>query len=215
MRNTLHCSRAGADDRDALIGQTLHARARGVAAGVGVVPATGVERLARERFEPGNAGQLGHVQTARAEAHELRREIITAMREDVPARIRRVPAQRLDFGVEQRLVIQAVLSTDAPAMLEDLRPARVFLGRHVAGLFEQRHVHERRGVALRAGIAVPIPSAAEVAALVDHPHVADSRFDQARGRHEPGETSADACHRDVIAHGLARPDGQIRVVEVM
>ena len=39
------------------------------------------------------------------------------------------------------------------------------------GLFQQRHVHHRRRVALRAGIPVPVPGAAEAAALLDDPDV--------------------------------------------
>ena len=108
------------------------------------------------------------------------------------------------LGVEQRVVVEAELRADALALLEDLRRMRVLLGRHVTGLFEQRHVHHRRGVALRAGIAVPVPGAAEVAALLDDAHVGDARLDQPRAGDEPGEPAADERERDVIASSAAR-----------
>jgi uncharacterized lipoprotein YbaY len=50
---------------------------------------------------------------------------------------------------------------------------RVFLRRHVPGLFEQGHVDHRGSVALRAGIAIPVPGAAEIAALLDDADVRD------------------------------------------
>ena len=90
---------------------------------------------------------------------------------------------------------------DAPAVRQDLRRVRVLLGRPMAGLLEQRHVDHRRGVALRAGIAVPVPGAAEIAALLDDAHVLDTGLDQARGGHQPGEAAADEGEGDVIGLG--------------
>jgi hypothetical protein len=85
----------------------------------------------------------------------------------------------------------------------------------VPGLFEQRHIHERRGVALRAGVTVPVPSAAEVAALFDHAHVVHAGLDQARAGDEAREAAADEGERHVIALGLALYARRVRVVEVM
>ena len=87
-------------------------------------------------------------------------------------------------------------------MLEDLGRVRVLLRRHVPGLFEQRHVDERCGVALRAGVAVPVPGAAEVAALLDDAHVVDAGLLQPRAGDEAGEAAADERDGDVV--GLRR-----------
>jgi len=89
-------------------------------------------------------------------------------------------------------------------MVEDLRAVHVFLGRHVPGLFQQRQVDHGRRVALRAGVAVPVPGAAEVAALLDDPDV-DPGFPQPRSRHQAGESAADAHHGPVVGPG--RPLG--------
>jgi hypothetical protein len=71
--------------------------------------------------------------------------------------------------MEQRVVVQAELRADPLAVREDLRAVHVLLGGHVPGLFQQRHVHHRRGVALRAGVPVPVPGAAEAAAGLHDP----------------------------------------------
>ncbi len=125
-----------------------------------------------------------------------------------------VPLEVGDLGVEQDVVVEAEVLPDALAVLEDLGRVRVLLGRHVAGLLEQRHVHEARRVALRAGVAVPVPRAAEVAALLDDADV-DAGFLQAGAGDEPGEAAADERRRDVI--GLRRPldDGRVRVFEIV
>ena len=93
MRHALHRGCAGADDRDAFVGELVHRRTGRIAAGVGVVPAAGVERMSFERFDAGNAGQLGHVQRSRAHADELRGERIAAIRADAPARMLAFPRQ--------------------------------------------------------------------------------------------------------------------------
>ena len=65
------------------------------------------------------------------------------------------------------------------AVLEDLRAVRVLLGRDVADLLEQRQVDVRLDVALRARVAVPVPGAAEVAALPKEGAAAPTSFKQA------------------------------------
>ena len=142
-----HCTDggAGADDGDALVGELVHRRARRVAAGVVVVPAAGVERVALEVLDARDARQLGHVQRAGAHAEELGGELVAAVGADDPARAVVVPLEVGDLGVEQRVVVEAELLPDALAVLEDLGRVRVLLGRHVPGLLEQRHVHEARG----------------------------------------------------------------------
>ena len=148
-------------------------------------------------------------------AEELRGELVAAIGAHDPARVAVVPLEVGDLGVEQRVVVEAELLADAAAVLEDLGRVRVLLGRHVAGLFEQRHVHERRGVALRAGIAVPVPGAAEVAALLDDADVVDAGFLEPGAGDEAGEPAADERERDVVGLRLALDDRRVRVVEVV
>jgi len=52
-------------------------------------------------------------------ADKLRGESVAAIGSDDPARPRRVPFQVGDLGMEQRVVVQPVLRTDAPAMREN------------------------------------------------------------------------------------------------
>ena len=164
---------------------------------------------------PGNAGQLGHVQRPGAHRHELRGELVAAIRAHDPTGVAVIPLELGDLGVEQRVVVEAVLLADAATVLEDLGRVRVLLRRHVPGLFEQRHVDERRGVALRAGIAVPVPGTAEVAGLVDDADVVDPGFLDPRARHQAREPAADERERDVVAQRLALDDRHVRVVEVV
>ena len=155
------------------------------------------------------------MQRASAQADVLRGESVTAVGLDQPARMGFIPAQRAHLGVQQRVVVEPVMPADALAMRQDLARMGVLLGRHVAGLFEQRHVDHRRGVALRAGVAVPVPGAAEIAAFVDDANVGDAGFDQARRCRQTGETASDKREADVIGLGLARHDRQVGVVQVM
>jgi hypothetical protein len=117
--------------------------------------------------------------------------------------------------MEQRVVVEAVLLADALAVLEDLRAVHVLLGRHVAGLFQQRHVHIGRRVALSTRVPVPVPGAAEVATLLDDPYVVDPGLLEPGTRDEPGEAAADEGDGHVVGPGLALDPGQVRVVEVV
>ncbi len=92
---------------------------------------------------------------------------------------------------------------------------RVLLRRHVPGLFEQRHVDERSGVALRTGVAVPVPVAAEVSGLVDDADIVDTRLFQPRARDEACEPAADEREGDVVALGLPLDDRRVGVVEIV
>ena len=215
IRHALHGGGAGADDADALVRQLVHRRARGIAAGVVVIPPAGVERMSLEAFDARYARQFGDVQRPGAHADELRGEGVAAVGVDDPARIRLVPFQISDLGMKQRVVVEAKLRADAPAMREDLGRMRVFLRRHVPGFLEQRHVDHRRRIALRAGIAVPVPGAAEIAALLDDADIPDAGFRQPRGGGKPCKAAADEGEGDVVGFGIARGDRRIGIVEIM
>ena len=147
-------------------------------------------------------------------ADELGGELVAAVGPDDPRGERVVPLQIGDLGVEQRVVVEPELLADPVAVLEDLRRVRVLLRRHVPGLFEQRHVDHRRRVALRARIAVPVPGAAEVAALLDDPDVVDAGLLQPRAGHQAGEAAADEGHRHVVVLRIALDALGVRVVEI-
>ena len=67
---------------------------------------------------------------------------------------------------------------------------------------------------MRARVAVPVPGAAEVAALLDDADV-DAGFLQAGAGDQSGEPASDEGGRDVV--GLRRPldDGRVRIFEVV
>ena len=100
-------------------------------------------------------------------------------------------------------------------MREDFRRMRVFLRRHVPGFFEHRHVDQRGRIALRAGIPVPVPGAAEIAALLDDADILDAGFRQPRRGGQPGKTAADEGEGDVIGLRRARGDRRIGIVEIV
>ena len=115
---------------------------------------------------------------------------------------------------------------DPPAMLLDLGAVGELLRRHVVELFEQRDVAIGFVVALDAGIAVPVPDAAEIAAHLDDVDILDSGPLQARADDQPRESPAQDDHvhvlRDRIPHhgrrmGIGFPEVRelVRGVEVL
>ena len=93
--------------------------------------------------------------------------------------------------------------------------AGVLLLRHVADLLEQRQVDVRLDVALRARVAVPVPRAAEVAALLDEPDVVDAGLLQAGAGEQAAEATADDDDVDLVGQRLALDRLDVRVVDVV
>jgi hypothetical protein len=155
------------------------------------------------------------MQRAGADADILRGEGVAPRRTDDPARLRGVPIEARHLGVKQRIVVEIELPPDPLAVRQDLRRMRVFLRRHVAGLFEQRHVDHRRGVTLRAGISVPVPGAAEIAALLDDADILDAGLGQPRRSGEPGKAAADKGEGDVIRLRCALDHRRVGILEIM
>src|SRR3546814_8618863 len=81
-----------------------------------------------------------------------------------------------------------------------------FPGRHIAGLFEQRHVATGIVVALDARIAVPVPDAAEVAGMIDVAKRADAGIAQMNAGHDAGEAGAEDRDVEVLMDRRARLD---------
>src|SRR5258706_5915404 len=76
-------------------------------------------------------------------------------------------------------------------MLHDFRREGVFFLRYVAGFFQHRQVDIRCDITLRAGIAVPIPGAAEVSALLDKADVLEAGLAQTRSHEQPPKAATD------------------------
>ena len=120
-----------------------------------------------------------------------------------------------DRRLHQRVVVEIVVPRDASAVLENLRRERVFVLRHVAELFEQRQIAIRFHVAHRAGIAVPVPGAAEIAGALDHAQVLEAGLAQPRAHQQSAETAADDRELDVVEHRRAGEPGiDVRIFDV-
>ena len=213
VRHALHRGGARADDADALVGEPVEA-AVGVAAGVVVVPAARVERVALERLDAGDARQLRPVQRPVRHHDEPRAHRVAAVGRDDPATVGVVPAQLGDLGLEAGVAIEVEVLADRPAVGEDLRRLGVLLLRDVADLLEQRQVDVRLDVARRARVAVPVPRAAEVAALLDDADVVDAGLAQTRAGEQPAEPAADDQDLDLVVQRLAFERLDVRVVDV-
>ncbi len=201
LRHHLHGGGTGADDADTLVRQLVHGLS-GAAARIAVVPATGVEGLAFEVFNPGDARQLGLVQDAPGQHQEAGREVVAPAGGHVPAPCLLVPHGPGDVGLEERVGVEVERASQQLGVLEDLRGAGVVLGRHEAGLLEQGQVHVGLHVAHAARIAVPVPGAPEVAGLLDDPEVGDPVLAEVDGGEHPGEAATHDHHCGLFDHGV-------------
>ena len=84
-------------------------------------------------------------------------------------------------------------------MAEDFAGRRVFLRGHETGLFQQRKVDIAFNVAGRARVAVPVPGASEIPALLDHANVLHARLAQARTGQKAAKAAADHDNIDLVA----------------
>ena len=184
LRDHLHGGGAGADDAHALALQVDM-----------VVPARGVEGLALELAHALDARELGRGEDAVRQDHEARAHRIAAVGLHGPAAARLVPGRLLHRGVEQAVLVEAELLGHLLAVLEDLEARGELHGGHVAHLLQHREVAVRLDVAGDAGIAVPVPGAADVAALLAEAHVGEARGAQLVPQQQAGE--AGTHHEDL------------------
>ena len=191
--NRLDGGAAGADDRDPLV-RELRQAAVLVAAGVVVVPTAGVKGVAPVVVDAFDARQLRHVGRARRLNDEACADVVPAVGGHVPARRFLIPTEFSHPRLEKRQFVQAVVFADALAVLVDLRCVGILLLRHVAEFLQQRQVAVGLDVALAAGVAVPVPGAAEVGAGFDQQDVFDAPFLKPRRRHHAAEAAADDHH---------------------
>ena len=167
FRDHLHGGGAGADDADAL---ALRVDV--------VVPARGVERLALEGLHALDAGELRRRQDAVGEHDEARPHGVAAVRGDGPAAAGLVPLGLLDGRVEQAAVVEAGSLAMAWQYSRISKPDANFIVGIVAHLLEQRQIAVALDVAGDAGIAVPVPGAADVAALLAEAHIGEAGLAQ-------------------------------------
>jgi hypothetical protein len=82
--------------------------------------------------------------------------------------------------------------------------------------FEQREIGIRFDVTSDAGVAVPVPGAAEVTGRIDHADPFDARLSQSRTGEQSAEAATDHHHLDLIEQRLAFEAGlDIGIVEVV
>ena len=118
MWNTLHGCRPGTDNCDAFIAQVVHRSARGITAGVFVVPATGVERMSLKGFDAGNTRKLGYVKRSRGHTNILRAKLVTPVGFNKPMMFCFIPSQVGDLRMKQCFVIQVELFPYALAVFK-------------------------------------------------------------------------------------------------
>ena len=156
QRDRLDRRRSGADHRDALAGEVDAA----------VRPAPGVIGLARERVAAREVGHVRGRQAARRHDQEARGDA-PAIGLDRPAALGVAPVRGAHARVELDVAAQIEAVGDVLDVAQDLGLGRVALAplpfllellRELIGVFEALDV------AARAGIAVPVPGAADPAA---------------------------------------------------
>ena len=103
----------------------------------------------------------------------------------------------------------------ALAMFQNFRCVGIFFAWHMAGFFEQRHIDQRRRIALRAGITVPIPGAAKIATLLDDTNIRYARFDQPCARDQTTKTATHKGKGYVIGLRLPFPAGSKAVLLIV
>ena len=214
VRNTLHGGGPGADDADPFAFEA-HEAALGITAGVVIVPPARVERVPPEAVDAGNAGELRPVQRPAGHADVAGAHRVPAVGPNDPAPVAVVPTHLGDLGLEARVAVQIEVVADGLAVGQDLRGLRVLLPRDVADLLEQRQVDVRLDVTGGTGIAVPVPRAAEVAALLDDPDVVDAGLAQSRPGEQASEAAADDQHLDLVEQRLAFDRLDVRIVDVV
>src|SRR5262245_54300822 len=206
--------RAGSNHRDALVTELVQIPV-GVSARVAVVPTTGVKGVPFVTVDPGNSGQLGPVQGTVGHHHVASAQEVITIGADQPPALFLAPSDLPDQGLKEGAAVQIVLFADAARVREDFRREGILLFRQVSSLLEQRQINVRLDVALRARIAVPVPGAAEVAALLDDAKVLNARLAQACAREQTAEAAADDHNLQRLVQRFAGEAGvNVRIIYI-
>ena len=164
------------------------------AARVTVIPAHGVKTVSAESLDSRHAGELRATGGAAAQPQEAGAQHVAPVGCGDPAQLVLVPHRLDDPGLEQRPLVQAEVAANPLRMLQQFRALGVLLPWDVPGLFEQRQVAVRLGVACQARIAVPVPGSAEVGAPLDDAQILGRHTVFAQGT--PGKHAGDAAADD-------------------
>ena len=100
--------------------------------------------------------------------------------------------------MEKRIIIEIELPPNPRAMFPNFRRVRVFFARHMPGFFKQRHIDHRGGIALRAGITVPVPRPAKVAAFFNYSDIINAGLLQPCTRYQPSKTATNKSKSDMV-----------------
>lgn len=171
----LHTGRSGADHADALAGQVGE-----VLAGELAIPAAGVEHLPGESENPWHCRQSRFVLVTCGQDEVPGTNLVSAVGRHDPLGPALISGHLGRRRLKKCAVVQAVVPADRPEVVEDFWLVRVLLARNKAELLQEWQVDIRLRVALRTGVAVPVPGAAEVSPLLDHPDRVDAGIPQAR-----------------------------------
>ena len=107
------------------------------------------------------------------------------------------------------------MPADGAAVLENLWCVGVLFLRHVAELFEQRQIDIGLHITLRAGVAVPVPGAAKVAAFLNNADIFDAGLAKPRACQQAAEAATDDQCVDGFVDGVPlKSRFHIRVVDV-
>ena len=213
-RHRLDAAGTDADDPDDLVGQVREVRVVRSTPRVLVVPPRRVERPALEAVHPRDRRQLHEVEDAGRVDEVTRADLVAAIGADHPTRRALVPFARVDAGVEQRVVDQSVLRRDCVEVAPDLVTERVPRLRDVVHLLEHGHVDVRLDVAHHAGVAVPVPGAADAAGLVDQHDLAQTGVAQLGPHDDARHPGADDRHVHVLDHRFALGERGVGVAGV-
>src|SRR5258706_15273630 len=111
MRYALNRRGSRPNDADAFVMEFVQSPS-GITTSVVVVPATRMERMPFEIFDPRNPGQLGLVEWPTRHEHKARLKLITAIGDDCPASCFLIPAGLFDFRLEAGAFIQIEVLAD-------------------------------------------------------------------------------------------------------
>mmetsp|Transcript_126972 Transcript_126972/g.270714 ORF Transcript_126972/g.270714 Transcript_126972/m.270714 type:complete len:255 (-) Transcript_126972:217-981(-) len=170
MRHNLNGSGAGAHDAHTLVAELVQAPTRGTA-GIVVIETGGVEDMPLEAFDARHTGQLRLREGAEIHDDVARPEGIPTAGADSPHAFVILPPQSCDRRTEASVFVKAVRLRNELRVGEDFRLLGILHRRDVAELLAKRHVDVGLNVAHGSRVAIPVPSSAYVARLVEDSNV--------------------------------------------
>ena len=171
-----------------------------------------MERVALVGLDALDAGQFRSVQRSVGHDDEAGRHAVATVGVQHPAQGFFIPLHVGHLGLEAGVAVEVVLAPYGFGVLEDFRGEAVLLLRDIAELLDERQIDVRLDVALGARITVPIPSAAEVAALLDDADVLNARLAQPGTGQESAKAAADDDDVGVVRQGFPLEGFDIRIL---